>query len=143
MYFERGSQMELERWLRLFVLTEPDIEQHDAAEIRLYAATETDAPYLEEDGCYSTPRLQALVELALEENYPVGWAYEYNDGPVARASDYHLAPEALCWYIHELLGMAGTAAARERMAARRSVRQYVAQRQAAGPALAACLLEEA
>jgi hypothetical protein len=35
LYFETGSQDELERLMRLFILTEPDVEAHEDEEIRL------------------------------------------------------------------------------------------------------------
>jgi predicted metal-dependent peptidase len=38
LYFETGSRAELERLLKLFILTEPEIEAHEDEEVRLYAA---------------------------------------------------------------------------------------------------------
>ena len=70
LHFETGSQDELERLMKLFILTEPDIEAHEDEEVRLYAAMEGTEPHLESSDCYHSERLEALTELALSENRP-------------------------------------------------------------------------
>jgi hypothetical protein len=42
LYFESGSRDELERLMKLFILTEPDIEACEDEEVRLYAAIQTE-----------------------------------------------------------------------------------------------------
>lgn len=124
LHFERGSQEELERLVRLFVLTEPDVEAHAGEEFRIYAAGEEDDPYLESEDGYWSERLDALVTLALEENRPVGWSYDYNDGAYDRRSGYSLSSDCFGFDIDELL----EAPARERMAARRELKAWLAGR---------------
>jgi len=62
LYFETGSQDELERLMKLFILTEPDIEAHEDEEVRLYAAMEETEPRLESSDCYHSERLDQTVE---------------------------------------------------------------------------------
>ncbi|HEX5081748.1 MAG TPA: hypothetical protein VFY40_06870 [Blastocatellia bacterium] len=50
LYFETGSQGELERLMKLFILTESEIEAHEDEEGRLYAALEESDPHLERSG---------------------------------------------------------------------------------------------
>jgi hypothetical protein len=125
LYFETGSQDELERLIKLFILTEPEIESHDDKEVRLYAATEDDDPYLEDHACYWSKRLNQLTVIAVSENRPVGWNWEYNDGPIDRRSGYSHCAESLTWLIGDLLEQAP---AREKMAARRELRRYLEAR---------------
>lgn len=123
--FDCGSEEELERLMKLFILTEPVIETCDGEEVRLYAALDDEEPYLDSDGCYWTQRLEALAEIALAENRPVGWTWEYNDGACNRRSGYSQSPEAFTWQIGDVLE---EASARERMAARRELRMYLEKR---------------
>src|SRR5882672_3122326 len=46
LYFETGSNGELERLMKLFILTELEIEAHEDEEVRLYAAMEESDPHL-------------------------------------------------------------------------------------------------
>jgi hypothetical protein len=125
LYFETGSKSELERLMRLFILTEPDIEAHEDEEVRLYAAIEDTEPHLERSDCYFSERLEALAEIALSENRPVGWAWEYNDGAYNRRSGYDMFAECLTWNIGEVIEQSP---AREKMAARRNLRKWLEAR---------------
>jgi hypothetical protein len=125
LYFETGSRVELERLMRLFILTEPDIEAHEDEEVRLYAAADGTDPYLESNDCYHSERLEGLAEIALSENRLVGWTFEYNDGAHNRRSGYDEFPESLTWSINEVLE---ESSAREKMAARRELRKWLEAR---------------
>jgi hypothetical protein len=125
LYFETGSQGELERLMRLFILTEPGIEAHEDEVVRLYAAMEGTEPHLESNDCYHSERLVALAEIALSENRPVGWTWEYNDGAYNRRSGYDEFAESLTWNIGEIIEQAP---AREKMAARRDLRNWLEAR---------------
>jgi hypothetical protein len=125
LYFETGSQGELERLMKLFILTEPNIEAHEDEEVRLYAAIEDTEPHLERSDCYFSERLEALAEIALSENRPVGWTWEYNDGAYNRLSGYDKFAESLTWNIGEVIEQAP---AREKMAARRDLRKWLEAR---------------
>jgi hypothetical protein len=122
LYFETGSQDELERLMKLFILTEPDIEAHEDEEVRLYAAMEETEPRLESSDDYHSERLEALTEIALSENRPVGWTWEYNDGAYNRRSGYDEFAESLTWGIGEILEQSP---AREKMVARRDLRKWL------------------
>ncbi len=125
LYFEMGSRVELERLMRLFIPTEPDIEAHEDEEVRLYAAADGTGPYLESNDCYRSKRLEGLAEIALAENRPVGWSFEYNDGAYNRRSGYDEFAESLTWDISEILEQSP---AREKMAARRELRKWLQAR---------------
>jgi hypothetical protein len=125
LYFETGSQGELERLMRLFILTEPTIEAHEEEEVRLYAAMEETEPHLEHSDSYHSERLEALADIALSENRPVGWTWEYNDGAYNRRSGYDEFAESLTWNIGEVLERSP---AREKMAARRDLRAWLESR---------------
>jgi hypothetical protein len=125
LYFETGSQGELERLMRLFILTEPTIEAHEDEEVRLYAAMEETEPHLEHSDSYHSERLEALADIALSENRPVGWTWEYNDGAYNRRSGYDMFAESLTWDIGEIIEQAP---AREKMAARRDLRKWLGAR---------------
>jgi hypothetical protein len=125
LYFETGSREELDRLMRLFILTEPDIEAHEDKEVRLYSAVEDDSPHLESYQCYSSRRLTELTEIALSEHQPIGWSWEYNDGAYNRRSGYDRQAHCLTWNIGEILEQS---LAREKMAARRDLRLYLAAR---------------
>ncbi|HEY7184008.1 MAG TPA: hypothetical protein VIC84_21425 [Blastocatellia bacterium] len=125
LYFETGSQEELERLMRLFILTEPNIEAREDEEVRLYAAIEDTEPHLERSDCYFSERLEALAEIAHSENRPVGWTWEYNDGAYNRRSGYDKFAESLTWNIGEIIEQAP---AREKMAARRDLRNWLEAR---------------
>ncbi len=125
LHFEMGSHSELERLMKLFILTEPDIEAHDDEEVRLYAAADGTDPYLEDSDCYHSERLEGLAESALSENRPVGWSFEYNDGAYNRRSGYSEQAECLTWKIGEILE---ESSAREKMAARRELRKWLEAR---------------
>jgi len=125
LFFETGSQGELERLMRLFILTEPDIEACEDQDVRLYAALEETEPHLDRSDGYYSERLEALADIALKENRPVGWTWEYNDGAYNRRSGYDLFAECLTWDISEILEQAP---AREKMAARRDLRKWLESR---------------
>ncbi len=125
LYFDVGSQSELERLMKLFILTEPDIEAHEDEDVRVYAAAEGTDPYLESSDGYHSKRLEELAGLALSENRPVGWTFEYNDGAHGRRSGYDEYPESLTWNINEILE---ESSAREKMAARRELRKWLEAR---------------
>jgi hypothetical protein len=125
LYFETGSQDELERLMRLFILTEPGIEEHEDEEVRLYAAMEDSEPHLESSDCYHSERLEALADIAVSENRPVGWTWEYNDGAYNRRSGYNMFAESLTWNIAEIIEQSP---AREKMAARRDLRKWLEAR---------------
>jgi len=125
LYFDVGSRVELERLMKLFILTEPDIEAHEDEEVRVYAAADGTDPYLESSACYHSERLEGLAEIVLSENRPVGWTFEYNDGAHNRRSGYDEYPESLTWNINETLE---ESSAREKMAARRELRKWLEAR---------------
>jgi hypothetical protein len=125
LYFETGSKEELERLMKLFILTEPDLDAHEDEEVRLYAAMEGTEPHLERSDCYHSERLAALADIALSENRPVGWTWEYNDGAYNRRSGYDVFAESLTWNLGEILEQAP---AREKMAARRDLRTWLEAR---------------
>ena len=77
------------------------------------------------EGHYNTQRLDELLAVVLRENQPVGWSFEYNDGIANRQSGYSENAECLRWNVGELLEHCS---ARERMAARRELRDYLAAR---------------
>jgi hypothetical protein len=122
-YFESGSRDELERLMRLFILTELDIEACEDEEVRLYAAMEGTDPHLDRSDGYYSERLAALADIALSENRPVGW--EYNDGAYTRRSGYDMFAECLTWDIGKVVEQAP---AREKMAARRDLRKWLEAR---------------
>jgi hypothetical protein len=124
-YFERGSQVELDRLMRLFILTEPSIDKHADDEVCLYAGMESRGPYLESKAAYCSRRLKNLAMIALSENRPVGWVWEYNDGAYFRRSGYDQQPAVITWEIGEVLEQA---TAREKMAARRELSEYLDER---------------
>lgn len=125
LYFETGSRAELERLMKLFILTEPDIEAHEDEEIRLYAATDGAGPYLGSSDCYHSELLGGLMAIALSENRLVGWSYEYNDGAYNRKSGYDEYPASLTW---DIGGLLEKSSAREKMAARRELRKWLEAR---------------
>jgi hypothetical protein len=125
LYFETGSKSELERLMRLFILTEPDIEACEDEQVRLYAGMEVTEPHLECSDGYFSERLEALTEIVLSENRPVGWTWEYNDGAYNRRSGYDVFAESLTWNIREIIEQAP---AREKMAARRDLRRWLEER---------------
>jgi hypothetical protein len=125
LYFESGSWDELDRLMRLFILTEPDIEACEDEEVRLYAALEETEPHLDRSDGYFSERLAALADIALSKNRPVGWTWEYNDGAYNRRSGYDMFAESLTWDIGEIIEQAP---AREKMAARRDLRKWLEAR---------------
>lgn len=125
LHFERGTQDEIERLMKLFILTEPNIEAHEDEDVLLYAASDGTDPYLDNNGYYYSERLDKLAQIAFTENRPVGWTFEYNDGAANRRSGYNESVESLSWEIGEILE---TASAREKMAARRELRMWLEKR---------------
>lgn len=127
LHFTSGSDDELDRLMRLFILTEPGIESHEEENVRLYAALEDADPYLAEGDYegYHSKRLAALAEVALSENRPVGWEWEYNDGAYDRKSGYTQCAEVLTYNISEILEQSSS---REKMAARRELGKYLEAR---------------
>jgi hypothetical protein len=129
LHFEIGSRTELDRLIKLFILTEPEIESHKDKEVRINAAADGDNPYLQEDDSdfyYHSERLENLADIALTENRPVGWTLKYRDGQaVNRRSGYYESPKSLCWNVGEIIDLA---LPRERMAGRRDVRNWLQER---------------
>jgi hypothetical protein len=128
LHFEKGSKDELDRLMKLFILTEPDIGAREEDMVYLYAALEgeSDDPHLDlDDDGYHSKRLETLVDIALSENRPVGWTWEYNDGAYNRQSGYDKDPIRLTWDIGEILRQTP---ARERMAARRDLMKWLEER---------------
>jgi hypothetical protein len=125
LYFEQGSQEELDRLMRLFILTEPGIDKHVDSQVCLFAGVEGRDPHLEDRRAYCSKRLKKLAEIALSENRPVGWSFEYNDGAHYRRSGYDRHPTSITWGIGEIVEQT---TAREKMAARRELRKYLKSR---------------
>jgi len=125
LHFEIGSQEELDRLMRLFILTEPGIDKHVDSQVCLFAGAEGRDPRLEDRHAYCSKRLKRLAEIALSENRPVGWSFEYNDGAHFRRSGYDRHPTSIAWGIGEVLEQT---TAREKMAARRELRKYLKSR---------------
>lgn len=121
-HFLSGSEDELERLVRLFVLTEPDVEKSAGEDVCIRTATEDESACLDGDGNgYYSDRLNSLVELALESNEPEGWSWEYNDGAANQKSGYSLCSSSITYDIEEILELP----ARVRMAARRDLKQWL------------------
>ena len=91
----------------------------------MYAAMEESEPHLVGSDGYHSERLEALADIALSENRPVGWTWEYNDGAYNRRSGYDMFAESLTWDIGEIIEQAP---AREKMAARRDLRKWLEER---------------
>ncbi len=125
LYFEIGSQEELDRLMRLFILTEPGIDKRIDSQICLFAGVEGRDPRLEDRHAYCSKRLKRLAEIALSENRPVGWSFEYNDGVHYRRSGYDRHPTSITWGIGEVLEQT---TARGKMVARRELRKYLKSR---------------
>lgn len=125
LHFEIGSQEELDRLMRLFILTEPGIDKHVESQVCLFAGAEGRDPRLEDRHAYCSKRLKRLAEIALSENRPMGWSFEYNDGAHFRRSGYDRHPASIAWGIGEVLEQT---TAREKMAARRELRKYLKSR---------------
>jgi hypothetical protein len=79
-------------------------------------------PYLETKDAYCSRRLKDLTMIALSENRPVGWIWEYNDGAYYRRSGYDRQVTVVTWEIGEVLEHIS---AREKMAARRELHDYL------------------
>ncbi len=122
LHFEKGSQEELDRLMKLFILTEPGIDKHADEQVCLYAGMEDRGPYLESEDSYCSRRLKNLTMIALSENCPVGWIWEYNDGAYYRRSGYDRQATVVTWKIGEVLEQTS---AREKMAARRELHNYL------------------
>jgi hypothetical protein len=67
---ERGSREELDRLMRLFILTAPWIEKNVDERVCLFAAMEGNKPYLEDRRAYCSKRLKNVAGIALSENHP-------------------------------------------------------------------------
>lgn len=122
LHFEKGSREELDRLMKLFILTEPGIEKHADEEVCLYAETEDRGPYLESRDAYCSRRLKNLTMIALSENRPVGWIWEYNGGGYYRRSGYDRQATVVTWEIGEVLEQSS---ATEKMAAFRELHDYL------------------
>jgi hypothetical protein len=125
LHFEKGSQGELDRLMKLFILTEPGIDKHADEQVCLYAGMEDCGPYLEAKDAYCSRRLKKLAGIALSENRPMGWIWEYNDGAYYRRSGYDRQATVITWKIGEVFEQTS---AREKMAARRELREYLEER---------------
>jgi 6-pyruvoyl-tetrahydropterin synthase len=125
LHFEKGSQVELDRLMKLFILTEPGIDKHPEEEVCLYAGMEDRGPYLESRDAYCSRRLKNLAMIALKENRPVGCVWESNDGAYHRRSGYDRHPAILTWEIGEVIEQSS---ASEKMTARRELCEYLEAR---------------
>jgi hypothetical protein len=83
LHFEIGSQEELDRLMRLFILTEPGIDKHVGSQVCLFAGAEGRDPRLEDRQAYCSKRLKRLAEIALSENRPMGWSFETTMAPIS------------------------------------------------------------
>jgi hypothetical protein len=139
--FQKGNQVEFDRLVRLFILTEPNIEKHAGDEVLISAAAPEDDYYRYYDygatvpaekesspsllnWAYYSERLSNLVKLTLKEHYPFGYVYEYNDQAYDRFSGYSMLPVRLEYKIGETLQIS----AREKMAARHELAQWLVAR---------------
>ena len=123
--FVSGRAEEFERLMHLFLLTEPNLDKASQSEVMIDCATNNDPAHLErETWYYSSDRLEKLVKLALVEHRPFGYKYEYNDQRGDRHSGYSLYPAHLEYDLNEIR----QSAARERMNARRELREWLTAR---------------
>ncbi len=123
--FVAGTPAEFNRLMRLFMLTEPELEKSGQEEVNVRCAAENQEPQLNEGWGYFSPRLDSLVKLALLEHRPYGYNYEYNDQQGDRRSGYSLSPTVLSYELADFI----QAAAREKMNARRELREWLVARQ--------------
>jgi hypothetical protein len=123
--FVSGKPEEFDRLMRFFLLTEPELDQHAGEQVMIRCALEEEKARLEKDwDYYASDRLMKLVELALKEHQPYGYTYEYNEQAGDRRSGYSLTPASLIYELDEFL----VASARERMNARRELREWLVAR---------------
>jgi hypothetical protein len=122
LHFVKGSQDKLDRLMKLFILTEPGIDKHADEEVCLYAGTEDRGPYLESQDAYCSRRLKNLTMIALSENRPVGWIWEYNGGANYQRRGYDRQAIVVTWEIGEVLERTS---ASEKMAAFRELHDYL------------------
>lgn len=134
-----GSRENFDHLMRLFILTEPDLENDQnrwqevvvksAAKVEHHRPYYTDEdmsefngkPHLQKEWSYYTERLNKLVDLALREHRPYGFHYEYNDNGSGRRSCYDLEPEELTYDLEEFYQVS----ARERMNARYELSKWL------------------
>ena len=94
--FTSGAREEFDRLMRLFLLTEPGLDEVETSTVTVYSATEQNRPYLERRWDYSSDRLRRLLALAARQNRPYGYLYEYDD------SGYRFTPQSMNYDIYEL-----------------------------------------
>ena len=91
-YFRIGSEEDLQHMLELIVASLPEAFDHfgeDALTVRVTSETEDGGATVELGDQLEMPQpVFELFQLALEQNVPVGWSWEYNDGAYDRRSGY-------------------------------------------------------
>ena len=123
--FVSGKAGEFERLMGLFLLTEPNLDKARENEVVVNCATNDGPAQLgRAQWYYSSDRLEKLVKLALAEHHPFGYTYEYNDQRGDRRSGYSLNPAQLEYDLNEI----AQSPARERMNARRELREWLTAR---------------
>jgi len=118
--FECGSEDELERIVHLILYSFPALWENDRerVEVNLFCATndgggdaqlddDCDLATIEDVPKEDVKAINALIDLALTWNEPVGSHLEYNDGATNRASGYCETPNCVCFTVprpsfHEL-----------------------------------------
>jgi hypothetical protein len=122
--FTLGNAEEFNRLMRLFLLTEPDLEKATRSEVVIKTATPDTLALLSHQYSYGSERLDRLVQLAFKEHQPTGYFFEYNDNGYGRFSCYDRLPIDLTYELEEFL----QASAREKMSARAKLREWLVAR---------------
>ena len=91
-YFRTGSEEALRETLELILACLPELFDYldeDTISLRVSTETEDEGASMELESRGRAPEsVMRLLDLALEENTPVGWSWEYNDGLQDRRSGY-------------------------------------------------------
>jgi hypothetical protein len=123
LYFVHGQRPEFDRLIKLFILTEPDLEKQIHTPFRLVFVRTliAKAPYIEADDpeYYSSERLSKLLSLVIKEHLPYGNTSFYDD------NFHHPVQGALCYPLEEIFNVG----VREKMAAYHNLRQWLIERQ--------------
>lgn len=116
--FESGSYDELERLIRIFAITDPEMGT-DRAKVMIRTEDEEEYARLEgEDTSLDSDRFAHLLEIALKLHRPYGRRLEYNDGAYDRQSGFDWYPQYLSFEIDP-------ASAHERLEAISALRSWV------------------
>lgn len=97
--FIAGSEEEFARLIRLFVVTDPELDVETGAEVTIQTEFDSDDAGLPEDPTFYTQRFERLLDIALEIHRPFGGEYQYNDGAYDRQSGYSPTPGMLSYQI--------------------------------------------